>query len=297
MDINNAAIRAIEDEFAGIWTAAWNNPTQNDFVSLVTTYTSKGAGNDYALLEQMQGWREWHGARRFEDVKSDTYRLVNKTYEKSLKMPREDIEDDNIGIYTPLVAQMVEGYNQLLVELIVDVLSSNPTAFDSTALFSTSRTYGDNTINNATSAVFSSGAFDTAMQTIQCYKFHNDRPGLVRPTLAIVGPKYEKTAWDVLVNQLTASSNASVQNFDASRGVVLMVSPWLCGDDEDLWFLADTTKAIGPLIFQNRVGPETTISDADYVMRTNMLDYMARARLAVGAGVPHLIYGGGRTDL
>lgn len=298
MDINNEAIRAIAEEFAGLWTAAWNNPTKNDFIALVTEYTSSGAGNDYAMLEQMQGWREWYGARKFEDIKSDTYRLANRTFEKSITIPREDIEDDQIGIYSPLVAQMVEGYQQLIVELIIDdVLVANPTAYDGTALFSESRTYGSHTIDNATSAVFSSAAFSTAMETMQSYMFHNDRPGLVRPTLLIVGPAYEQTAWDVVVNQLTASSNASVQNFNAARGVVLMISPWLSGDNEDLWFLADTTKAVGPIILQRRAGPETQMSDAETVMRTNVLDYMARARLAVGPGVPHLIYGGGRTDL
>lgn len=303
-DINRATIETIERRFEGIWTSAFNAPVSNDFIALATQYSSIGASNDYGFLEQLGGWREWVGGRRFDDLKSNSFNVKNRTFEDSITMPRETIEDDAVGLYDPLVAQMGEGYQQLVVELLMDQLINNYNAYDGNPLFDTDRTYGSNTINNATSAVFSSTTFETAMIAMQSYKFHGDsdvigvsKPGLVSPNLLIVGPNYQKTAWDVLVNQFIASSNATVQNYNSTRGVGYIVSPWLTGSYADLWFLADTTKVIRPLLLQLRTAPEFMISDADYVMRTNTLDYMARARLAAGPQAPHLIYGGGRADL
>jgi phage major head subunit gpT-like protein len=63
--------------------------------------------------EQVYGWlgantklREWVGERVYQNLKTHGYSIKNKTFESTVAVPREAIEDDQHGVYAPLMAQM-----------------------------------------------------------------------------------------------------------------------------------------------------------------------------------------------
>lgn len=63
--------------------------------------------------EQVYGWlgantklREWVGERVYQNLKTHGYSIKNKTFESTVSVPREAIEDDQHGVYAPLMAQM-----------------------------------------------------------------------------------------------------------------------------------------------------------------------------------------------
>lgn len=60
----------------------------------------------YAWLGANTKLREWVGERVYQNLKLHGYTIKNKTFESTVAVPRESIDDDQYGVYTPLMAQM-----------------------------------------------------------------------------------------------------------------------------------------------------------------------------------------------
>lgn len=84
----------------GLQTAesAWNR--------IATEINSTTASNTYGWLGQFPTFREWVGDRVLKDMAASGYQILNKLWESSVGVARTDIEDDNLGIYSPLFTEM-----------------------------------------------------------------------------------------------------------------------------------------------------------------------------------------------
>ncbi|MBF5759386.1 head protein, partial [Escherichia coli] len=67
---------------------------------------STSKSNTYGWLGQFPQFREWIGSRVIEKMKAYGYAIVNKTFEGTVAINRDDFEDDNLGIYSPLFQEM-----------------------------------------------------------------------------------------------------------------------------------------------------------------------------------------------
>ncbi|MFG6728551.1 Mu-like prophage major head subunit gpT family protein [Burkholderia pseudomallei] len=95
----------------------------------VATYLNSGSSrNVYPQFDQWPGFREWTGDRQFGDITAGAYAIDNVTYESSVEIKREDIEDDNLG----LLAHMALAQGQATVthadELVFPLFSAGFTA-------------------------------------------------------------------------------------------------------------------------------------------------------------------------
>lgn len=294
-NINDATLQDLKKQLNAKWTSAWNAAPQQQLLELATRYTSTTASNHYAFMEALGGWSEWNGARQFKDIASQQFEVVNKDYEMSIKMPRNQLEDDQIGMYLDIVPNMVAGWFKKQQALIMNVLTTNPTAYDGVALFKTDRTYGSSTINNTTTNALTATTFNTAYVAMQSYTDHAGEPLAVKPDTLVVGPSLAKTASDILGNMYIsdgATSSVQIQNYYNSLGVRLVVSPYLIGSYVNYWFLADTTDIVKGVLLQIRETPSPLLSSMQEVARTKTIDYMADGRMAAAPGAPHKIYGG-----
>lgn len=88
-------------EFQRVFTA-----TPSHYSEIATIVPSSTASNTYGWLGQFPDFREWIGDRVLKDMKAHGYAITNKTFESTVGVPRDDIEDDNIGVYKPLVSEM-----------------------------------------------------------------------------------------------------------------------------------------------------------------------------------------------
>ncbi len=79
--------------------------TESQFAKIATTVPSSTASNTYGWMGQWPGFREWLGERVFRDMAAQGYVITNKDWESSVKVLRNDIEDDNLGVYKPLFAE------------------------------------------------------------------------------------------------------------------------------------------------------------------------------------------------
>lgn len=73
---------------------------------IATLMPSANASTTYGWLGQFPKLREWVGQRSVKSMQEHGYSLTNKLYESTVGVKRTDIEDDNLGIYTPLFEEM-----------------------------------------------------------------------------------------------------------------------------------------------------------------------------------------------
>jgi phage major head subunit gpT-like protein len=60
----------------------------------------------YAWLGKMPNVREWIGPRAVQNLQAHDYTIREKAWEMTISVDRDDIETDNIGIYTPMFTEM-----------------------------------------------------------------------------------------------------------------------------------------------------------------------------------------------
>ncbi|MGS3182295.1 Mu-like prophage major head subunit gpT family protein [Aeromonas taiwanensis] len=78
------------------------NTTTPQWDKIATKVPSSGSSELYGWLKDLPGIEEWVGARMLVELGSHGYAIQNVTYEASIKIKREDIEDDKIGKYSVL---------------------------------------------------------------------------------------------------------------------------------------------------------------------------------------------------
>lgn len=76
------------------------------FRDVATTVPSTSKSNTYGWLGDFPDMREWVGDRVVKDMKEHGYEIVNKLFESTVGVQRVQIEDDNLGIYTPMAQAM-----------------------------------------------------------------------------------------------------------------------------------------------------------------------------------------------
>lgn len=74
----------------------FTTPTWN---KIATKVPSTGSAENYGWLQDLPGIKEWVGDRMLVTLGSHGYQIANKTYEASIVIKRDDLEDDNIGKY------------------------------------------------------------------------------------------------------------------------------------------------------------------------------------------------------
>jgi len=117
----NGMLTAFKAEFAQHILAM----SPNSFHKIAaTTIKSNTKSNTYGWLGKFPQLREWVGDRVFENIKNSSYVLENKKYEATLEVERTDIEDDNLGVYTPMAKTMADEFlaflNRNLAALLKD---------------------------------------------------------------------------------------------------------------------------------------------------------------------------------
>ncbi|MGO1072568.1 Mu-like prophage major head subunit gpT family protein [Lysobacter sp. CA199] len=73
---------------------------------VATEIPSSTSENVYGWLGQIPRMREWIGDRVIKNLALHEYAIRNKTFENTVGVPREDIEDDQYGTYAPLVQEL-----------------------------------------------------------------------------------------------------------------------------------------------------------------------------------------------
>lgn len=77
-----------------------------DWDKIAMECKSTGKGTVYSWLGAFPRMEKWVGARKVKSMKNNDYELKNIPFEATVGVARADIEDDNLGIYSPMMEQM-----------------------------------------------------------------------------------------------------------------------------------------------------------------------------------------------
>lgn len=195
--------------------------------AIATEVPSTTSKNEYGWLGQFPSMRKWLGDRVVNRAGLHGYSIVNDDYELTVAVKRNDIEDDNVGVYKPLFEEMGRATTAHPDEDIFGLLAQG---------------------------------FD-----LECYDgqafFDTDHPVL-----------------DKDGNPTTVSNSG--------------------GGGGTAWFLLDTSRAIKPLIRQNRKSAQFVAKDKltdDNVFDKKEFVYGVDCRDAAGFGLWQMAYGSKQT--
>lgn len=120
------------------------------YEKVATTVTSTTRSENYAWMGQFPRLREWIGDRQVKNLASFTYTITNKDWEATVAVPRNDIEDDSYGIFTPLMSEMGLSARTHPDELVFTLLAAGfaSPCYDGQYFFDTDHPVGDGTVSN-----------------------------------------------------------------------------------------------------------------------------------------------------
>jgi phage major head subunit gpT-like protein len=108
MIINTANLDALRVGFSAAFARGLSQ-APSLYGRVATTVPSTARENKYGWLGKAPGMREWIGPRAVQGLSEHSYSVVNKPFELTIGVDRDDIADDNIGVYAPLFEEM--GYS------------------------------------------------------------------------------------------------------------------------------------------------------------------------------------------
>ena len=318
MDINRSNMTEFFEELKASFTAGFDANFENSLHNkLAMTIDSKSASMTHGWLEQFGEMREWVGDRIVENITSDKLTITNKLYEKTKDIRRVDIEDDQHGLYLPIVSGMgaVAARQPEIICMHALLRGTADTWADGEVFFKADRQYGDYTIANYTTDALSAATFDEAYQAMTSFLGHEGSPIGVRPMYLLHGPKLRNKAFEILRDDFaartadrtsgTAANESATQGRNPNAGTVIPVqSAHLVDgvkvngttyDAADYWFLFGEAAGIPGLVYQNRLAAELQTQkwnpDSEYTFDTDKFQIGARLRGAAFLALPHCIIG------
>lgn len=220
--VSREALEAVNTGFKALFAGAFAAAAPS-YPRIAEVVNSTASIETYAWLGQIPGMREFVGERYIKQLEGEAYTLKNKTFEDTVAVKREAIEDDTVGIYKPAIKGMAQAAAEHPEELVYQALAAG----------------------------FGSLCYDG-----QNF-FDGDHP--------------------VMRN----GQEVSVSNMQAGAGPA--------------WYLVCTTRAVKPLIYQDRIKADLIIHDdpakSDRVFMRDEFLYGTRSRGAAGYSYWQLAFG------
>jgi phage major head subunit gpT-like protein len=149
MIINQAAMTAMYKSFRTIFNEAFTG-VEPLFERVAMVVPSSGKEETYAWLGSFPKMREWLGDRHITNLRLHDYTVKNKKWESTIEVDRDDIEDDRIGVYSPMISEMARVAGVHPDELVFQLLSAGfaTACFDGKPFFATDHPVGGSPVSN-----------------------------------------------------------------------------------------------------------------------------------------------------
>jgi phage major head subunit gpT-like protein len=149
MIINAEALARLYTALSAVFNAAFQGaePTYPQYAMTVPSNTRI---MDYKFLLDFPMMREWIGDRVLRDLKPEAFLVENKDWEATIEVDRNDLEDDTLGLYNPIVAALGEEARKHPDKLIADLLVDAWTVpcYDGQPLIDDAHPVGEGTADN-----------------------------------------------------------------------------------------------------------------------------------------------------
>jgi len=138
MIINSGNIASATRGFKAVFQRGFDS-IQPMYAQVATTVPSTTLIEDYGWIGQIPGMREWVGDRQINNLSMHDYSIRNKSFELTVGVDRDRFEDDQYGIFSPMMESL--GYearihpDKLVFALLADGFAS--LCFDGQYFFDT----------------------------------------------------------------------------------------------------------------------------------------------------------------
>lgn len=126
MLITAAVLNALRTGFQTSFQAGFNNEA-SIYEQIATTVPSSTKSNTYGWLGQWPDMREWIGDRLLKSMQEHGYSITNKDWEATVEVDRNDIEDDNLGMYGPMFEAAGQSARRKPDQLVFSLLKAGHT--------------------------------------------------------------------------------------------------------------------------------------------------------------------------
>jgi len=258
---------------------------------------SGSSQNDYSWLSRFPKMVKWLGSKTIKALKANKYTVVNDDWEATVEVDRNDIEDDNIGIYAPMAQDAGFSAKQLPDEIDADLKNNaftNP-CYDGQYFYDTDHPVAGASVSNKGTAALSAAttalataSYGAARTAIMSGRDDDGRPLGLIPDVLEVGPALEATA-----RLICESDKLTDQSPNPYKGTAMvLVNPRITSTTQ--WMLHVTNRPLKPYIYQERKKPvfvQQTNPDTEDVFMNKKFKFGAEARAAGGYGLWQLSYG------
>lgn len=297
MVVNQGNLNGLNISYSAAYNKAFDG-TKTNYEKIATTVQSTTSETGYKWLGQMPQMREWIGNREIQKLASHGYTIKNKKFEMTISVPRDDIEDDQYGVYTPLFSNMGEAAAQHPDTLVFSALKAGfkEKCYDGKAFFAEdhpSGKGGKTAVSNLSHAKLDRDSYKAARTAIMSFTGDKGKSLNLIPNLLVVSPTYEEEARLILkADQIDGTTNVYKDTAE------LLVATELA-DMPDAWFLLCTNKFLKPIIFQKRKDIKLvskTKDDDDNVFDRDEFVWGADGRSNAGYGFWQMAYGSNGTQ-
>lgn len=101
MNINSTTLDRLRTSFTSLYNGSYLS-TPSHYQDLAMVVNSTGKDETYGWLGNTTAFREWLGDRVVQNLSESGFVIKNKAFENTVSVKRADIEDDNVGVYSPL---------------------------------------------------------------------------------------------------------------------------------------------------------------------------------------------------
>lgn len=290
MIVNQANLEAIYKNFKTIFSEAFAAAKPN-YTNIATIVPSSAKSEEYKWLGKIPRMRKWIGDRIVSNLMAHAWTIKNEDWETTIELDRNDIDDDTIGVYTPLIKSMGDAAAIHPDEIIFALFHAGFSAlcYDGQYFFDTDHPGpgGVSQVNKGT-AVLNPTNYGIARATMMAYKDEKGESLRIIPDLLIVPGQLEGAGREILHADMISNST-NIWKGSAN----LLIIPELSGYATE-WYLACTKKPVKPLIFQQRKKPNIVALDKETdenVFWRKKFIYGADCRDNAGYGLWQLMYG------
>ncbi|MFZ6655659.1 Mu-like prophage major head subunit gpT family protein [Undibacterium sp. TJN19] len=225
MIINQSNLSALFQGYKVIFQQAFAN-VQSDYGQIAMTVPSSTGTEVYPWLGQTTRFREWIGDRVIQNLSTHDFSIKNRTWEDTICVPREAIEDDTYGVFQPTIAQLGQDSQTHPDQLVFSLLAAGFTTkcYDGQYFFDT-----DHPVMNADGSVSSVSNFGGGSGPAW---FLLDTSKVVKPIIYQVRKPYSFVAMDKETDDNVFNRKEYVYGVDARSNVGV-----------GLWQLAYASKA------------------------------------------------------
>lgn len=260
MVINGANLRAIYQGFNTIYNKAFAE-AEPQYQRVATVVPSTTGEETYAWLGDIPGMREWIGDREIQNLTASDYTIKNKSFELTVGLPRDAVEDDKIGLYNPSIQMLGQSAAMHPDELVFGLLKKGSTekCYDGKAFFAENHKIGKQDVSNKGKKKLSAESYAAARAGMMSITNSKGRPLRLIPDLLVVPPSLESVARKIIkADEIEGTTNTMKDTAE------ILVLPDLA-DQPTQWYLLCTKRPVKPLIYQQR-------QPAKFVSKTNETD-------------------------